>query len=171
MLFQNENLLAIMILYMDGMDSILFLIRLKEMFKISKSMISKIKFKDYNFTDDKLKFLSLLPEIEYLDLSQSDDITNLGLKEIRSLKQLKYLDIRNCTKITERGIWNLGPCSELRYLSIGYFHMKEVGLWAISNFTNLTTLIINDINMFSFKSKLIREWIDNLSNLELFRNK
>jgi len=58
-----------------------------------------------NITNDQLRtLLKNSPNLQTLDLSVNNSITNTGLACLCYVKELKSLNLRRCEKITERGL-------------------------------------------------------------------
>jgi hypothetical protein len=49
-----------------------------------------------------------LTQLQHLDLSGCQQITDAGVAHLAALTQLQHLDIRNCEQITDAGVANFG---------------------------------------------------------------
>jgi len=90
-----ESLVEVMLSYMEGADVI------KYINLYSGNYIGRLKIIDYNIRDDDLK--DIPSNVEYLDFSNSNNITDIGLNYLESLTNLTHLDLNLCENISPNG--------------------------------------------------------------------
>lgn len=108
-----------------------------------KGGLAEVRIFDAALRDSWLKPLSLLPDLECLDL-RGPDITDKGLAHLRSMKTLSFLSIsENRNTITDAGLEPISCLSNLEYLVLPNSQISERGLERIRWLNRLKTLWLN----------------------------
>lgn len=102
-----------------------------------------------NIKDEALSYFGRL-DLESLDLSGCEEITDLGIKRLERIKTLQELNLSNCSRITNASLKSVKSMSELRVLNIAQcawisdegfrnlehlIHLEELtatGLWVLT---------------------------------------
>jgi F-box/leucine-rich repeat protein 14 len=66
-----------------------------------------------------VKSIAKLSQLESLDISHCDKITDVGIRAIASLSQLEILNISHCDKITDVG---------MGYIANGLYQLKTLNM-------------------------------------------
>jgi len=93
------------------------------------------------FTDNGLKNITTLKNLEQFPLFCAPELTNKGLEEIGKLTNLKNLSLPHKTKITVAGLKNLNTLTKLENLDIDSAR-QDNAVMDISRLTNLEDLTI-----------------------------
>ena len=172
----NNDLLMQMISYMSSMDYVHFgTILSQNREQIIRKM--KISQKDtiFRITEDDLKTISSLTNIEYLDLGvkprleylsdkSKNDIGNNNILDLINLTHLTHLNLSSRNKITEDAITALIKFTNLTRLALKNLeHLTDFHINLFSRtLTNLKNLNISDTKIHDQGLKLL----SNLINLE-----
>ncbi len=92
-----------------------------------------------NATDDDLRHLESLTDIETLELGNNFDVTDTGLVHLRGLKQLKTLYLYR-TSVSGPGLIHLARLPELESLHLGRTPLQDEGLKHIAKMHRLKWL-------------------------------
>ena len=84
-----------------------------------------------HITDEQLKYLRYLPNIETLHLDGNRKITDKGLESISQLSQLRSLSLDN-TSITDRGMESIAGLQQLTHLSLASTKISDQGIKRLS---------------------------------------
>jgi hypothetical protein len=84
-----------------------------------------------------------LTQLKHLDL-HGTQLTDDGLRPISALTNLEWLDVGTGTKITDRGLVTIGGLSHLTYLCINGDQVTDRGVRFLSRLTNLQSLVVTD---------------------------
>lgn len=70
-----------------------------------------------------------LDQLEYLNLNECDQVSDLGLLQLAKLRRLKELHLLGCNRITDAGLSYLPHLTELERLNLRYcYNITEDGL-------------------------------------------
>lgn len=89
-------------------------------------------------TDESLKHLKYLPELEYVHISNTK-ITNAGFKHLKSLKKTRVLTVNN-EGIDDRALAHIGKLTSLEELFIDHADITDDGLLKLRTLKNLKKL-------------------------------
>lgn len=84
--------------------------------------------------------IAQLMQLQDLDFSCCDDITDECLKAIAQLPLLQSLKLHDCTEITDKGIEELAQLTLLETLVLAWTGMTDIGFKAIAHLTRLQNL-------------------------------
>jgi len=128
--------------------------------------VLSVSLRSTGVTDDELRELAELPEIEALDLSHTQ-ITGEGLEHLKSLGKLKRLFLNDTstgdahmaalagmadlqllqlagTQVTDEGVAQLAGLAQLRILTLNGTAVTDAGLEHLESLANLQTLNLYD---------------------------
>lgn len=100
-------------------------------------------------TDDGLKYLVELPELETLDVRRCRELTNGGMQHVKKMRSLRYLDLSldfvmlPKNYITQEGVCELTGLPSMTELILNNIPMNDEGCRKISELRNLKHLWIN----------------------------
>ncbi len=84
--------------------------------------------------------LNYFPELQSIDFSSSEQITNAGLERLRGIKTLKAINLSGCKQISGFGMSYLRLLPLLETISVRSTSVSDRGLEFLSALTNLHTL-------------------------------
>lgn len=99
---------------------------------------------DRKITDSHLRYLSVLPELRYLELGDCANITDDGLRWLRECQGLREIYLNNARQVTDAGVAHLGGLKELAELTILCPNLTDKSLEHIKNLANLKELSITE---------------------------
>ena len=105
-----------------------------------KVVSSDLHLYNTKITDDGLKLLKGLTELEYLDLGRTR-VTDAGLVNLKGLRNLQWLDLR-LTPITDAGLEHLKDLPRLKSLCLDYTEVTDTGLEKMKGVVSLLYLSI-----------------------------
>lgn len=113
-----------------------------QQYLIPQQNLKKINNIPLNFTDKDLDALvTCAPNLEILDLSGCDLLTNEGLAHVPQLQNLKALNLAECEEITNAGLAPLSGLQNLKHLNLtDCERITNVGLAHFAEFPSLTRL-------------------------------
>lgn len=160
---------------------------------VSDFIIASVDFNSANITDDNLKKLRGLKNVQELDLSNnriSDtglkhlmeftklrvllldgdiDITDAGLAHLIELTNLEFLALRG-TNITDSGLERLNGMSKLKVLILWDTKITDTGLVHLKGLQRLEHLALDGTNVTDAGSKHLKG-MTNLESLSLYRTR
>ena len=95
-----------------------------------------------NISDDGVKSLSELPELDTLSMSDTKGITDSALPYISKLPKLTNLKLQS-TKITDQGLRTLSPHSELGILELRGLKVTSDGVELLKNIPTLKVVTLD----------------------------
>ncbi|XP_077212969.1 F-box protein At3g58530-like isoform X1 [Tasmannia lanceolata] len=100
-----------------------------------------------SFTDNAYKKIALLPQLRFLDLCGSQNLSDEGLCCIAKCKNLASLNLTWCVRVTDLGVLAIAEsCTSLEFLSLfGIVGVTDKCIETLSKFCSntLTTLDVN----------------------------
>lgn len=121
-----------------------------------------------DFDETELAFLSDMPQIKLLDISNSASISNAGLRHLAGLTQLQQLSLGE-SEITEDGLRFLSGMHEMRELRLGDIPLQGDGLKEFQGMTNLLTLRLNHTGVTDAGMPHVAR-LAHLEDLDLYRS-
>ncbi|XP_069675546.1 F-box/LRR-repeat protein 2-like isoform X6 [Periplaneta americana] len=109
------NLVALRIEYCDGLEPAALTNVL-----LNCSQIKSLRVNGFELNDDCFQHIGKCVNLEYLDISVCESITDKALEYIGAgCSRLQHLDVGNCYGLTDKGIeYICNGCQRLRYLNI-----------------------------------------------------
>ncbi len=140
----------------------------EKVINLSDLILDKIKFFDLScykeITDEEIKKLSCLQNLQKLDLSGCDKISDKSLEYILTLENLQTLDLWGCDEINDKSLESISKLENLQKLDLsGCDKISDNGLEYLSKLKNLQTLDLCGCDKISDKGL---EYISNLQNLQ-----
>ncbi len=115
----------------------------KKLFNLKQfTNLKSASFSGSDLNDEGLSFLSNFIQIENLDL-QETDITNDGIKYLKKLKNLNYLRLKGNTQLTNECIPHLTEIESLLNLQIQETSINQEGLEKLIILINLNDIVLN----------------------------
>ncbi|MDO4584598.1 MAG: hypothetical protein Q4D62_10905 [Planctomycetia bacterium] len=110
------------------------------------SLLKKLQIVTLNIchTDESLKILCSLPEIQELDLSGNQKFTSDGLVELSKLPELRELSLIDCSQLTNENLSQLVLVKHLTDLNISYNpQLNDESVSALAQMPSLSELNIS----------------------------
>jgi hypothetical protein len=104
--------------------------------------VTKVELRQTAVTDDNLKTIAALPELQSLNLYGSKQVTDAGMKELAACKQLQFLILTNCKKVTDAGVKELAACEQLQTLSMNELDITDASVKELAACKQLKSLNI-----------------------------
>lgn len=105
-----------------------------------------LKMRNCNFDGKGFRFLSMLTNIDLLDLSNVDDFSDIGLSHLIYFRKMTLLILTrnkpNIMKITDDGLQSLSSLRNLMDLNLTRIQLTDVGFRQISELSKLVTLTL-----------------------------
>lgn len=86
-----------------------------------------------NVTDEGLKYLSELTDLQELELGICEKVTDAGLKHLDQLVGLTYLGLLSLVRITDKGVGYLTGLTRLRHLDLSSCRVTEATVRLFAN--------------------------------------
>ena len=109
---------------------------------MNKTIIKNMVCLELSGVDDSyLQYVGSLKQLEFLNLTRCDEITDQGLEHISSLQQLESLSLLGCYEITDQGLKYISSLQRLKSLNVSYCgEITDQGLKHISSLQQLKSL-------------------------------
>src|SRR5262249_6867779 len=120
----------------------------------SHGQIESLHLWEDNTTDETLRMLEKLPGLKRLCL-QGARITDKGLEDLSVLGELEELDLRSCKNITDKGIGHLSKMTNLRRVELYDTQIGDKGLESLCTLNNLKHLDIHSTHVTDVGLKLL----------------
>ncbi len=88
---------------------------------------------DANITDEGLKFLSDLTDLQHLELGICERITDAGLQYLSRLVGLTYLGMLSLVRITDQGVKYLTGLTRLKHLDLSSCRVTDAAVRLFAN--------------------------------------
>ncbi len=174
---------------------------IKKIIKLSDLILNRIKSLDFSFYKEttfiEIKELSVLKNLEYLNLASCNKLINDIFLNPKIFKNLKYLSISSldyirdnelisiaqfknletlnllyCLAISNKGLKYISKLKKLQTLDLtGCDQITDIGLKYISYTQNLQNLYLSDCNQITDKGLKFIAQLQNLQTLQLYRCK
>jgi hypothetical protein len=95
-----------------------------------------------NISDEGIKHLSQLPELDFLRLNHAKQITDAAIPSISKLPKLTNLKL-DSTNITDQGVRTLSPISKLEVLELNHVKVTSRGVELLKNIPSLRTVLLH----------------------------
>jgi hypothetical protein len=92
--------------------------------------------------DSLMTRVGRLGDLEVLNLSESKDVTDMGLAQLERLTQLRALDLSN-SRVRDAGLAHLKRFTNLRYLYLDDTKVTDAGLPHLRVLCNLKVMSLN----------------------------
>jgi hypothetical protein len=132
--------------------------------KICGKEITSLEIRDYTFKDEDLeRVCRFCPRLSSLQLNGCVKLTDEGLKYLEQLSNLNFLNIGYCGLLTDKTLKSLTHFKNLKSLNIdGCHQMTKMGLKVLAQHVNITTFsssycniqLVKKIKKFSHLSSL-----------------
>jgi hypothetical protein len=99
-----------------------------------------------NITDEGVKYLSQLPELDELSMGDTKGITDAAIPFISKLPKLTNLKLGS-TNITDQGLRALSPVSKLDILELPNVKVTSHGVESLKNIPSLTIVLLDWTNV------------------------
>ncbi len=99
-----------------------------------------------NITDDGVKYLSQLPELDTLSMGNTREITDAAIPHISKMPKLTNLKLGS-TNITDQGLRKLAPVSKLDILELPNLKVTSVGVESLKNIPSLKIVTLDWTNV------------------------
>ena len=116
--------------------------------------------------DFALDCLKGLTQLQELNISCNDAVTDVGLKHLQGLTQLRKLNL-GCTRITDAGLKYVKGMTELRELKVDCVKITDAGLGRLKELGKLEELDFGDSNITDVGLEQLRAF-PNLRTLDLW---
>jgi hypothetical protein len=109
--------------------------------------VIKVRLYETDATDDTVRSLRPLTNLQSLDLGFCQRLTDAAVSDIVHLSELQELNLGFCRRITSRGFDQLGRLKQLRILNLSVTALTNADLSQLSGLRHLTSLDIDNTNV------------------------
>ena len=103
-----------------------------------------LSFFEWQFAGSGLGPLLKLHELDTLDLTGSNNVSDSTLQVIGCIQSIKHLQLNKCAKISGNGLKHLTPMKQLQTISMsGCFRLDDQGCISLSEIPSLTSLYLS----------------------------
>jgi hypothetical protein len=129
-----------------------------------------VDLRDIEVTDNLLKKIASCEQLQSLDLSDCEGVTDAGVSELAACKHLQSLNLRLCRKVSDSGLKELARCPRLQSLDLqNCARVTDEGIKALTACQTLQELYLggcaNDVTEVGLK-ELVK--FKQLKSLSLF---
>jgi Leucine-rich repeat (LRR) protein len=118
-------------------------------------------------TDAGLAYLVVHKDLENLNLSWCESVTNDAMKHLYALNRLKSLFLERCVQITDEALTTIGSIRSIEYLNCAATGITDAGIDALRRLFRLQRLVLDETNISGEGlSKLVD--VRRLAELSLF---
>ena len=121
-------------------------------------------------TDAQLSVLSVLTQLQELNLSWCQGFTDKGLLTLSALTQLRHLDLSGCRYLTDQGVRSLSGLVQLRHVALeSCSQLTDASLSLVtSTWSELRRLSVSNCRRLTDTSFLSLSRLRNLEHLDLW---